>query len=173
MRLKDLAKVVSGKILGNAELKIKGVAPIEEAQAGELVFVLDKKYLAPALNSKAAALVVSSAGDFKNKSAILVKDPRLALARILLLFAPAKKIAKGIHKTAIVPKSCKIGKNVSLGPFVVLEENVSLGNGTVVHPHSYIGEGVKIGRSCVIHPHVTVYSQVKIGNPLKDGILGP
>lgn len=164
MKLKELARLVSGKVVGNEELNIKGVAPVEEAKSGELVFVLDHKLLASALNSKAAALVASSKTKIKGKSAVLVENPRLAMAHILPLFAPKKRALKGLHKTAVVPKSCRIGKDVSIGPFVVLGENVSIGDRSVVYPHVFIGEESQIGKDCIIHSHVSLYDRVIIGN---------
>ena len=164
MKLKELARLVSGKVVGNGELNIKGVAPVEEAKSGELVFVLDHKLLASALNSKAAALVASTKTKIKGKSAVLVESPRLAMAHILPLFAPKKRAPKGIYQTAVVPRSCRIGKDVSIGPFVVLGENVSIGDRSVVYPHVFIGEESQIGKDCVIHSNVSVYDRVIIGN---------
>jgi UDP-3-O-[3-hydroxymyristoyl] glucosamine N-acyltransferase len=145
VKLKKLAELVSGQITGEADIDIRGVAPIEEAGAGDLVFVLEDKYLAPALSCGAAALVVAVSAKVAGKSAILVKNPRLALARILPRFAPRPKSKPGIHKTAVIAASARIGKRVAIHPFVC------------------IGEEVEIGDDCVLHPSVTVYDRVKIG----------
>lgn len=151
MNLKELAKLVSAEISGDPKLEITGVAPIEEAEVGELVFVLDNTLLAPALKSKASALVVSSSEKVSGKAALLVKNPRHAMVKILTSFAPKKKSQKGIHKTAIIPKSCKIGKNVVIGPYVVLGENVSVGNGTRIDAHVTIYDQVSIGKNVIVH----------------------
>ncbi|KPJ67058.1 hypothetical protein AMJ44_07470 [candidate division WOR-1 bacterium DG_54_3] len=164
MKLKELAQLVSGKVLGNEELEITGATSIEDAKNGELVFVLDNKFLALALKSKASALVASSKAKIKAKAAILVDNPRLAMAKILPLFAPQRHAPKGIHKTAIIPKSCRLGKDVSIGPFVVLDESVSIGERSTIHPHVSVGEGSQIGKDCIIHPHVSIYDHVVIGN---------
>ena len=147
MKLKKLAEIVSGEIVGEAEIEIKRVCPVEEAGAGDLVFVLEEKFLAPALASRASALVapVSVSTSVKGKSAILVKNPRLAMARILPHFAPKSKTKHGIHKTAVIAESAKIGKRVTIHPFV------------------FVGEEVEIGDDCTIHPSVTIYDRVKIG----------
>lgn len=164
MKLKKLADLVSGKVLGNGELNIKRVAPLEEAESGDLVFVLDKKHLASALKSNASALVVSPKTKIKGKHALLVDNPRLAMAKILALFAPKRSAPKGIHETAIIPKSCKIGKGVSVAPFVALDENVSIGDRSIIYPHVYIGKESQVGKECVIHSNVSVYDGVVIGD---------
>jgi UDP-3-O-[3-hydroxymyristoyl] glucosamine N-acyltransferase len=164
MKLKEIAKLVSGRVVGNEDLAIKRIAPIEEAGSGDLVFVLDEKYLALALASRASALITSLNCSPNGKCAIQVDDPRLAMAKILPLFAPEKKFPKGIHKTAVIPTSCKVGKNASIGPYVVLGENVLIGEQCVLYPHSYIGDNCKIGKNCVIHSHVSLYENTRLGN---------
>lgn len=152
MKLKQLAKLVSGEVVGNGELNIEGVSPIEEAKKGDLVFVLEDKFISSALKSKASALLIPSHIKAKGKAAIRVKNPRLAMARLLPYFAPKTKPKKGmIHETAVVPKSCKIGKNVYIGPFVSLGENVTVGDDTIIHSHVSIYDNVKIGKRVILH----------------------
>ena len=164
MKLKEIAKLVSGKVIGNENLAIKRVAPADEAGNADLVFVLDEKYLALALASRASALITSLQSPLNGKSAILVDNPRLAMAKILPLFAPEKKFSKGSHKTAVIPSSCKIAKDVSIGAYVVLGEKVSIGEQSVLHPHSYIGDNCKVGKNCVIYSHVSLYENTSLGN---------
>jgi UDP-3-O-[3-hydroxymyristoyl] glucosamine N-acyltransferase len=164
MKLKELAKLVSGRVVGNENLEVKGVAPIEEARSGDLVFVLEKRFLAPALKSKASALLASPKIMIKGKPALLADNPRLAMAQILSLFASEKTVPKGIHKTAIIPKSCKISKSASVGAFVVLGENVSVGDRSIIYSHAFIGRDSRVGQDCVVHSHVSVYDRVSVGN---------
>jgi len=151
MKLAELAKLVSGKVVGDESINIKALSPVSEAKNQDLVFVLDNKFLASALESKAAAIVAPEKAEISGKPAILVANPRLAMTKILPFFAPKKKLQKGIHKTAIVPKSCKIGKNVSIGPYVVLEENVEIGDKTTISSHVWIGDNCEIGKGVILH----------------------
>lgn len=145
MKLKKLAELASGEIVGSGEIEIKGLSPIETAGVGDLVFVLEEKFLAPALSSKASAVVAPSSAKIKGKPAILVKSPRLAMAQILPHFAPKSKVKPDIHKTVVIAASAKIGKRVTIYPFV------------------YIGEACEIGDDSVIYPSVTIYDRTKIG----------
>jgi UDP-3-O-[3-hydroxymyristoyl] glucosamine N-acyltransferase len=164
VKLKDIVKHVPGEIVGNGDISIKGVASLEEAQKGQLVFVLEEKLLEQALNSEAAAVVAPSTAETKEKPALLVKNPRMAMAQILALFAPKKKARSGIHKSAVIPKSCKIGKDVYLGPYVVLGEKVSIGSRTQIFPHTFIGDGSKLGKDCIIHSNVSLYDETLVGD---------
>ena len=151
MKLKEIASLVSGTIVGDEKTEIKALAPIGEAGPGELSFILDKKNLEQAAASKAAAFVCGAEVSLKGKSLIRVSNPRQAMAKILGLFAPKNKQPKEIHKTAIVPKSCRVGKNVSIGPYVVVEEAVSIGDNTIIYPHVWIGERCRIGKNVILH----------------------
>lgn len=164
MKLKELAKIVAGKVVGNGNINIKGIALPEKASKHDLVFVFEQKFLPAAFQSNAAALVLGKKNKTNNKTALLVENPRRALAQILPLFAPKTRKQKGIHQSAVIPKSCKIGKNVSIGPYVVLGENVSIGDRTTILSQDFIGDETKIGKDCTIHPHVTIYDRVEIGD---------
>lgn len=144
MKLKALTKVIPGELVGDGEINISGVALIEAAGAGDLVFVLENRFLASAVKSRAAALVAPTGAKVGGKPALLVKNPRLAMANILPLFAP-KPTFHGIHKNAIIAKSAKIGRRVTIYPFV------------------FIGEGCEIGDDSILYPSVTIYDRVKIG----------
>jgi UDP-3-O-[3-hydroxymyristoyl] glucosamine N-acyltransferase len=164
MKLKEIAKLVLGKVVGDEALDISGVSSIDKARAGDMVFVLDKKFLAAALKSKASALVTSQKTKVSGKSAILADNPRLAMAQILALFAPEPSVPKGVHPTAVVPKSCQVSKSASIGAFVVLGENVSIGDQCVIYPHTFIDSNCRLGRDCVVHSHVSIYARVSIGD---------
>jgi len=151
VKLKKLAKLVSGEIIGDGEVDIQNVSPIEAAGERDLVFVLEEKFLAPALSSSAAALVAPLSAKIENKPAVLVKNPRLAMAQILPLFAPRTKVNPGIHRTAVVAKSAKIGKRVTISPFVCIGEDCEIGDDTIIHPSVTIYDRVKIGKRVIIH----------------------
>ncbi|MFH1387186.1 MAG: UDP-3-O-(3-hydroxymyristoyl)glucosamine N-acyltransferase [bacterium] len=149
MKLKKIAEIAAGELSGDAE--VQGVAPIEEAGAGDLIFVLEEKFLAPALQSKCAAIVAPVNLKVTGKPAIYVKNPRLALALILPLFAPKKKEYFGIHKTAVIAKTAKVGQGVAIHPLVTIGENCEIGDDCVIYPSVTIYDGVKIGRRVTLH----------------------
>jgi len=151
VKLKKLAELASGTVAGDADIEIKGVSTIEEAGAGDLVFALEDKFLAPALASRASAVVAPASLKVSGKPAILVKNTRLAMVKILSHFAPKPKVKPGIHKAAVVAGSAKIGKRVTIYPFVYIGEGVEIGDDSVIHPHVTILDRVKIGKRVVIH----------------------
>jgi UDP-3-O-[3-hydroxymyristoyl] glucosamine N-acyltransferase len=152
MEMSGLAALVEGKVQGDPQLKINGVATIEGARTGDLVFVLEKNNLAAALKSQASALVVPQDLNPGKKPAILVKNPRLALARILKEFTPPLfKMEPGIHPSAVVDKTAKLGKNVTVGALSYIGPEVVIGDGSIIHPQVTLYPGVKLGKRVIIH----------------------
>lgn len=155
MKLKKLSELVSGSLVGDGETDIKRVSPVDEAGAGDLVFVLEEKYLAPALNSKAGAIIASLNSKIVGKPAVLVKNPRLAMAQILPHFAP-KKPAPFIHPSAVIAKSAKIGKRVTIYPFVYIGEHCEIGDDSTIHSNVSLYDRVKIGKRVILHSGVRI-----------------
>jgi UDP-3-O-[3-hydroxymyristoyl] glucosamine N-acyltransferase len=151
VKLKKLAELVSGELVGDGEIDIKGASPISEAGAGDLIFVLEEKFLAPALKSKARAIIAPAGSKTGSKPAVLVKNPRLAMAQALSHFAPKSKTAPGIHKMAVVSKSAKIGKRVTIYPFAYIGEECEIGDDSIIYPSATIYDRVKIGKRVIIH----------------------
>ena len=71
---------------------------------------------------------------------------------------------KVIHHTAAIGNNVRLGRNVRVGAFAVIDEETSIGNDTVIGAYAYIGPMVTVGEGCMLHPHVTIRDQVRIGN---------
>lgn len=152
MTLAELAALVGGEVQGDPQLKINGVATIEGAKTGDLVFVLEKNNLSAALKSPASALVVIKGTYTGKKPAILVKNPRLALARILKEYTPPLfKVEPGVHPTAVMDKTAKLGKDVSVGALSYIGPEVIIGDESIIHPQVTLYPGVKLGKRVIIH----------------------
>lgn len=56
-----------------------------------------------------------------------------------------------IHSTAIVDKNAKIGRDVDIGPYCVIEDGVEIGDGTKLWQNVYLARGTTVGKDCQIH----------------------
>tara|TARA_A100001388_G_scaffold272259_1_gene252304 strand:- start:789 stop:1256 length:468 start_codon:yes stop_codon:yes gene_type:complete len=61
---------------------------------------------------------------------------------------------------------CKLGDDVSIGPFVEIQKDVLIGNRTKIQSHSFVCEMVNIGDDCVIsHGVKFTNDKFSIGRP--------
>jgi UDP-3-O-[3-hydroxymyristoyl] glucosamine N-acyltransferase len=180
MRLKELAERLGAHLDTSdpklADTEITAVRGIEAAQAGHVTFIANPKYAGMAKTTKASAVLVTP--DFAGlpsatTAALRLKNPYLAFAKAIELFYQAPNYQPGIHSTAVVDPSAKIGKNAHIGAYVVVGANVTIGNGAVILPHSVIYEGVTIGENFFAHAHSVVREHCRIGNNviLQNGVV--
>ena len=164
--LSEIAQFVGGTVAGDGQLRITGVNGIKEAKRGELTFLANPKYVSLAQSTKASAIIVSRDLVLKTKQPLIkTANPSLAFAQVVsLLLGDQSYQLKGIHKTAVIAKSAKLGENVAIGPYAVIEEKAVIGDDTVIHGGSYMGYKTSIGKRCLIYPHVTIRERITIGS---------
>jgi UDP-3-O-[3-hydroxymyristoyl] glucosamine N-acyltransferase len=174
MKLAAIAAALNTPIEnGSPDTEISGLNGIEHAGSGDLTFVANPKYSAAARTTKASAVIVSE--DFPAIPAAMLraKDPYLSFARALELFHPPVDYAAGVHETAVVHPSAKIGAGAHIGPYVVIGEDAEIGSGAVLLAHVVIYSGVKIGNNFFAHAHAVVRENCRIGNHvlLQNGVV--
>lgn len=158
---------------GSPDTEIRGLNGIQQAGPGELTFVSNPKYAAAARSTKAAAVIVSE--DFPTLSAPMLraKNPYLSFARALEMFHAPQHYAPGIHPTAVVHATARIGPNAHVGPYVVIDEDVEIGTNAVLLAHVVIYRGVRIGANFFAHSHAVVRENCHLGNNvlLQNGVV--
>ena len=164
MKVSEIAELLQGKPLGDAELEITGVAALETACPTELAYVESPRALPQAAASGAGCLLVPEGTALEMRTTIAVRQPKLALIWAAEALHPAAPIAPGIQPTAVVAPEAQLAADCSVGPHVVIESGVSVGAGTRLLAGVYLGAGVRVGQHCTLHPHVTVYPGAQIGN---------
>jgi UDP-3-O-[3-hydroxymyristoyl] glucosamine N-acyltransferase len=174
MKLSAIASALDARLEnGSPDTEITGLNGIEQAAQGELSFVANPKYSAAARLTKASAVIVSE--DFPAIPAAMLraKDPYLAFAHALELFHKQLRYAPGVHPTAVIHATAKIGRNAHIGPYVVIDEHVEIGANAVLLAHVVIYRGVKIGNGFFAHAHAVVRENCHIGNNalLQNGVV--
>jgi UDP-3-O-[3-hydroxymyristoyl] glucosamine N-acyltransferase len=162
-RLREIAEWVDGTVVGDGEIEISGVAGIEEAQAGEITFIADPKYLAHLSKTNASAVIVSKEVTQAGKPLLCVTHPKLAFAKILTLFSLKPYQPKGIDSNTWISPTANLGKDLTLYPFVYIGDRCSIGDRVTLYPGVYVGEDSSIGEDSVLYPNVSVYSRTIIG----------
>lgn len=164
MKLSEIAHFFNAKIEGDSEIEISGVKGFEEAQEGDITYISSSKYATLAQNSKASAFIVKEKISDLNKPQLITENPQFVFAKLLEMFYMKPQPYKGVSEKAIIASTAHIGKNVTVYPFVYIEDDVKIGDNTVIYPFTFIGKETSIGSDCIIYPNVTVRERVKIGN---------
>ncbi len=174
MKLSAIASALHARLENSpADVEIKGLNGIEEAGPGELTFVSNPKYAQAARSTKASAVIVAENFPAIQPVMLRVKDPYLSFARALELFYPAQGYAPGVHPTAVVDSSARIGAGAHIGPYVVIGEGVEIGANVVLLAHVVIYRGAKIGDNFFAHAHSVVREDCRIGSNvlLQNGVV--
>jgi UDP-3-O-[3-hydroxymyristoyl] glucosamine N-acyltransferase len=164
MRTEEIARLVAGKLQGDPNLEIRGVAALESAGAQELTYAEGERADEKTERSQAGCILVEEGAAVAGKTVIAVARPKLAFIRAATALAPARVRLAGIHPTAVVAPEACLGENVNVGPHVVIEGGVIVGARTCLLAGAFLGEGSEVGEDCVIYPRVTVYPGAKLGN---------
>ncbi len=174
MKLSQIAVALGATLEnGDPDTEITGVAGIEEAVAGQITFVSNPKYAAAAKTTGASGVIV--AADFPSISTAMLRsqNPYLAFARAIDLFYQPPKYRPGIHPTAVIAQSSRLGTNAHVAAYVVIDEGVEIGDSAVLLPHVVIYRNVKIGNNFFAHAHAVVRESCTLGDNvvLQNGAL--
>lgn len=164
--LKEIADYIGGKLVGDNGVKIKGFAGLKEAAPGDLSFLSNSKYSSLLNETKASAVLVFNQEEYETEMTLIkVDNPSLAFSRVLSLFVePSLDTFKGIHPTAIIVKTAKIGKDVNIGPYAIIEDEVQIQDGSTIGAGSFVGFKSKIGKNCLVHPNVSIMQKTVMGD---------
>lgn len=157
---------------GNENVLISDVSPSEKGKSGSIVFISNEKHFALALQNGVSVLVIPT--QFKDKALpfittqTLLISPNVTLAMALVInkfFNPSyPKIETPIHPAAQIHKSAKLEKNVEIGAYCVIGQNVEIGENTKIHSHVVIEYDVKVGTNTVIFPYVFLGHGTLVGS---------
>ncbi|HYW55917.1 MAG TPA: UDP-3-O-(3-hydroxymyristoyl)glucosamine N-acyltransferase [Polaromonas sp.] len=164
----SLAAEFDVRLVGDADLRIDGLATLEAASAADLTFLSHPKYQNKLDSCKAACVVVAPiAADaaIRRGACIVVDEPYLYFARVTQLWKqhlPSTQ-ASGVHPSAFVDPTASIAADVSIGAFSCVGANSVLRAGVRIGAHGVIGNDVVIGAETRLSPRVTVGDGCAIG----------
>lgn len=162
-RLGELAERVGGRVVGDVDAVIRGVATLEEAGPDQLSFLSNTRYREAARRTRAGAILVVPGSGIEGPALVEVDEPYLALAKILGLFQSNPSAAREVSPRAQVGRNVKLGEDVSVGPFAVIGDGVELGERVTVGAGSVVGSDCRIGAGSILMPRVVLYPGTEIG----------
>ena len=161
----QLADVVGGTVRGDPNGVIRGVADVSEAGSDQATWVNRQAYADKLKDSRAGAVLVPTNFGDTPMPAILCRQIEASVAKLLGAFAtPVSKPDPGIHPTAVIHPSARIGPNPAVGPHVVIDADVRIGASCVIHAGVFIGRGTAIGDNCLLWPNVVIRDGCAVGH---------
>ncbi len=165
MKLRELAGALGCELRGDGEIEIVDVAPIEDALAGTLTFLADRRLAAQLDGTRAAAVLLPADAPDVALPSLRAGHPYLAFVEAVELFHPApSRPVPAVHPTAVIATSAQIAPEAWIGPHVVVGERVRIGRGATLHAGVAIYPDVTIGDAFIAHAHAVVREGVRIGD---------
>lgn len=162
--LQTLAEHLGAQLHGDGAVEVSAVATLEDAKSGQITFLSNAKYRKFLQQTQASAVLIKAEDlEFCPVTALVVKDPYVAFAKVAQLLDTTPDAASGIHPTAIIDNSAQIDPTAQLGPYVVVAKDAVIGAGVQIGAGCFIGEGAVIAAQCKIWPKVTIYHRVQLG----------
>lgn len=147
IKLREIAKLVSGKITGDESSVINGLAKIDEAKNGELTFLYHPAYEKYFNSSKASAILVKPGFD-KTRNDITyieVEYPEKAFFTLIRNYFSPKFPLEGIDETAFVHPAAEVGKGTALGKNVVVSAGCKIGDNVKIFHNTVLSDNVEVG----------------------------
>ena len=175
IRLGDLVERFGGQLVGDADLEVQAIAPLDSAGASHISFLSNSKLRALAAQSQAAALILSPLDDptvaaTYEGARIVTTNPYAYFARAAQYFVSLTEQAPapGIHPSAVVDPGATVDPTAHVGPHVTIEAGAIIGAHAVIDAGCFIGREAAIGEHTHLFANVTFHARCRIG---KRGIL--
>jgi len=173
VKLADIAERLECTLEGDGSIDIARVAAIEDAGPGDLTFFANPKYAPELKRTRASAVIAGAAANGVPCAILRTRDPYLAFANAVALFADPWQPPAGIHPLASVDETATVAADASIGPFTVVGEGATIGARTIVHGHVTVGRFAVIGDDCVVHAQTSIRERVHLGHRVivQDGVV--
>src|SRR5689334_6650905 len=159
----EIAKHLGGSVIGDGALLLKGFAPADRAQPGDLTFAENENYFVRAEQSAASAIIIDGPFSSDRKLLIRVADARLAFAKVLPLFFPEPTFTPATHASAVIANTAQVDPSAHIGPHCVIGDNVKIGARSILQAGVYVGPGCRLGEDVNLFPNVTLYPRTELG----------
>ncbi len=161
--LKELARLVDGKVIGNKDTVVTGVAGIKEAKKGDIVFLSHPKHADEIDQVKASAIVLDKPLENCFIPMLIVEHLKYAFSCIISYFHSKPYSSKGINPKAVIGEDVTLGKDLSIYPFVTIGDRVKIGDRVTIYPAAFVGDDSVIGDDSILYPNVAIIEKVSIG----------
>jgi UDP-3-O-[3-hydroxymyristoyl] glucosamine N-acyltransferase len=152
LTLGEIASRLGGRVAGDAATMIRQVGSLDGAASGHITFFNSPKLRRKLSQTKASAVILAPQNEKLTRLPRIVADnPYAYFARVSQLFNPVTMQPPGIHASAVISRTAKLGENVSIGAGCVVGDEVVIGEGSCLYPRVVIYPRCSLGKRVVVH----------------------
>lgn len=170
MLLGEIAERLGLDLEGDANIEIRGLAPLDDSAEGDLSFLAAPSYRPLLATTGASAVILGPGVDGAGRAVLRASEPYSAFVACLALFDRRPRPSEGIHATAIIAETARVGLRASIGPYAVVADGCRIGDDVTLHPHVVVYPRAVIGCRFTAHAGAVVREDVVIGD---DVVLQP
>jgi len=150
--LAQIASRLGGRVAGDAGTLIRQVGSLERAGPDEITFLVKKAFGAKLGATRAGAVILAPENEKLTRLPRIVADnPYAYFARVSQLFNAARLQEPGVHPSAVVAASARLGTGVSIGAGCVIGDGVVIGDDSCLYPRVVLYPKCSLGKRVVIH----------------------
>ncbi len=169
MSLDELAKHLGARLEGDGSVEVTGCAAIENAGAGDVTFLTNRKYAHFLETTDAAVVIVDAETPCPSRTARLISDdPYFAFRNATVAlhgFRKHPEPAGGpISPLATVHPDATVGPGTIIHPNAVVEAGATVGSDCILYPGAYVGMGATLGNRCILFANAVVYDRCQLGD---------
>lgn len=174
--LGEIAKISGAELNGDPHHEITRVSSLQDAKAGEISFLANKRHARYLDITEASAVILSA--EYKDRcpvETLVCDDPYLAFAKVLRYMKPDYMqpdpgLSPGIHHSAIINEQCSIASSAHIGANVFIDAGSSVSSEAYIGPGCVLGKDVHVGAKTRLVANVSLCDGVQIG---ENGLLHP
>ncbi len=161
LTLATLVERLGGRLCGDPDWVIAGLAPLQSARRDQISFLSHPKYQNQLAASQAGCVIVApefEAQASQGRSVVVTDNPYLYFARLTRLWKQTKQTYQGprIHASAVIDPHAWVAEDAVIGPLCVIERGARVGAGSVLKSRVTLSEGCVVGERCVLHSGVVI-----------------
>jgi len=173
VRLRNLAAALGRAWEGDGEVRLSGVAALEDAGPGDLAFARGPRFAAELAKSRAGAVILPPGMDAGGRPALRSPQPQLDFARAVSQVLGSAPPAPGVDPSARVAKGARVDPSARVGPLCALGEEARVGPRSVLEAGAILYADAWVGADCVIHARCVLREGTRVGDRviLQPGVV--
>lgn len=163
----EIANALGIRAEGDMTLTVCAVAEPASAGPHDLALAMKPEFAEQLAQGKAHAAMLWDGADWQAmglRAALMSPRPRFAMSGLSAMMDAGAGYPAGIHETAVIDPTARLGDGVSVGPFSVIGAGVQIGAGSVIGAQVFVGRDTRIGQGALLHPGVRIGHGVTIGD---------